>query len=207
MNRTTHLQISACAFAALLLVGCSSAPGSAPGASQSQASAAQNSAAQAAAAQAAREAQEAADKTEQERQQRIADANQKARTAKFVPQNYASHNDNGRVILLKFQKNGRVLWDETAENSEALHHVGKWSQKGKQVRLSFYNKETKNTESVMFEPKQALLSPRETNADCKALGGLLPLELNGDKEGLNNFYFWPESQIKRNEGTCLAAKK
>ena len=209
MKFQTNLQISACALAALLLVGCGSTGGS-TGAMQNQQAAA-NSAAQAAAAtQAAREAQEAADKAEQERQQRIADANQNARAAKFVAQTFTSQTGSSRTILLKFQKNGRVTWDETAENSDPVSHNGKWSIKGKQLRLSFYNKETKGTETAVFEPKQALLSPNENDADCKAMSGLLPVELNGDKEGLNNFYFWPQSQVTRHNGTCLteaASKK
>ena len=201
MKPQIHLQIAVCAVAALLLVGCDSMPSAAQNVAQTQQSTAQNSAAQAAAA------QEAADKAEAERVARIADANQNARSAKFVAQNYSTQNDNGRTIVLKFQKNGRVVWDETADNAEAISHSGKWTVKGKQLRLSFFNKETKATANVSFEPKQALLSPREKNADCKALPGLLPVELNGEKGGLGNLYFWPQTQVKRNEGTCIAGKK
>ena len=207
MKPQIHLQIAVCAVAALLLVGCDSMPSAGQNVAQTQQSTGQNNAAQAAAAQAARQAQEAADKAEAERVARIADANQNARSAKFVAQNYSTQNDNGRTIVLKFQKNGRVVWDETADNAEAISHSGKWTVKGKQLRLSFFNKETKATENVSFEPKQALLSPREKNADCKALPGLLPVELNGEKGGLGNLYFWPQTQVKRNEGTCIAGKK
>lgn len=201
MKLQIHLQIAVCAVAALLLVGCDSMPSAGQHVAQTQQSTAQNSAAQAAAA------QEAADKAEAERVARIADANQNARSAKFVAQNYSTQNDNGRTIVLKFQKNGRVVWDETADNAEAISHSGKWTVKGKQLRLSFFNKETKATENVSFEPKQALLSPREKNADCKALPGLLPVEINGEKDGLGTLYFWPQTQVKRNEGTCIAGKK
>ena len=201
MKPQIHLQIAVCAVAALLLVGCDSMPSAGQHVAQTQQSTAQNSAAQAAAA------QEAADKAEAERVVRIADANQNARSAKFVAQNYSTQNDNGRTIVLKFQKNGRVVWDETADNAEAISHSGKWTVKGKQLRLSFFNKETKATENVSFEPKQALLSPREKNADCKALPGLLPVEINGEKDGLGTLYFWPQTQVKRNEGICIAGKK
>ena len=201
MKPQIHLQIAVCAVAALLLVGCDSMPSAGQHVAQTQQSTAQNSAAQAAAA------QEAADKAEAERVARIADANQNARSAKFVAQNYSTQNDNGRTIVLKFQKNGRVVWDETADNAEAISHSGKWTVKGKQLRLSFFNKETKATENVSFEPKQALLSPREKNAGCKALPGLLPVEINGEKDGLGTLYFWPQTQVKRNEGICIAGKK
>lgn len=207
MKHQPHLQLVACAVAALWLAGCDSMPSAGQSSAPTQSNAAQNSAAQAAATQAAKEAQEAVDKAEAERVARIDAANKNARTAKFVAQNYTTQNDNGRTIVLKFQKNGRVLWEETAENAQALSHAGKWAVKGKQLNLSFFNKETKATENVSFEPKQALLSPREKNADCKALPGLLPVDLNGDKDGLGNLYFWPQAQVKRHEGTCIAGKK
>ena len=207
MKLQAHLQIIACAVAALLLAGCDSLPSGAQKSAQTQQDAAQNAAAQAAAAQAARAAQESAQQAQAERVQRITDANQNARSAKFVAQNYTTQNDNGRTIVLKFQKNGRVVWDETADNAQVISHIGKWSVKGKQLRLSFFNKETQASENMSLEPKQALLSPGETNADCKALPGLLPLELNGDKDDLSHLYFWPQTQVTRNAGTCIAGKK
>ena len=194
---------AACAVAALLLSGCDTMPGNAASPQAAQ----QAPEAQAAAAQAKRDAEEAAAKAEREREQKIASANSNARAARFVAQNYVTVNGEGANVTMHFTKNGRVVWQQSAGQGEDAPNAmnGNWSAKGKQLRVTFYNKADKKKEVYVFEPKVALLAPAQQDDGCKALPGLLPVDINGTTEGLNNYYFWPKVQVDKNQGTCAAA--
>lgn len=183
--------------AILALSACSSAPTQPEGA----ATAAQ---AQATAdAQATAKAQAEAEAAQQ-RQKAIADANQNARAARFVPQTYASWNQGGANVTVKFLKNGRVSWEEPGKDGKPFVMQGNWRvAKGGQLNVVFQNKEEKKKENFSFAPKTALISPNAADAGCNALPGLLPLEANGQTDKLDNVYLWPKAQLEKNQGSCV----
>lgn len=185
--------------AALALGACTSAPGQPGGAdaaTQAQADAA---------AQAAAKAQAEADAAQQQRRQAIAEANQNARAARFAPQTYASWNEGGANVTVKFLKNGRASWEEPGKDGKPFVMHGSWRVAKGQVNVVFQNKEEKKKESFSFAPKVALVAPAAAAADagCKALPGLLPLEANGQTEKLDNIYLWPKAQLEKNQGSCV----
>ena len=154
-----------------------------------------------AAANAARAQQEAEAKAAEDRAQKIADANQSARNAKFVAQPYSSWNDKGNVTL-NFTKNGKVVWEEPGNNG-VFSMQGTWRLQKGQVVVRLYNKADKKTELFSFIPKVALIAPSAEDADCKALPGLLPVSANGKTDNLNNIYLWPKAQVEKNQGSCI----
>ena len=201
MTLKTPWTAAACATV-LLLSACGSMTSNDAATQQAQ----EQAPAQAAATQAKRDADD--NKAAKERQQKIVEANQNASSARFVPQNYVTANDGGANVTMRFTKNGRVVWQQNAAEGEKAPAAmnGNWSAKGKQLRVTFYNKAEKKKEVYVFEPKVALLSPAQTNDSCKALTGLLPVDINGTSQGLDNYYFWPQAQVTKNQGTCVAAK-
>lgn len=183
--------------AALALGACTSAPGQPEGAdaaTQAQADAA---------AQAAAKAQAEADAAQQQRRQAVAEANQNARAARFAPQTYASWNEGGANVTVKFLKNGRASWEEPGKDGKPFVMYGSWRVAKGQVNVVFQNKEEKKKESFSFAPKAALIAPAAADAGCKALPGLLPLEANGQTEKLDNIYLWPKAQLEKNQGSCV----
>lgn len=196
MNFRTPVQIAACLAVAMALSACDTAP-----TQNANQQAAQQSAANAARVQQEAEAK-AAEQAEQERAQKIADANQAARTGKFVAQPYGTWNEKGNLTL-NFLKGGKVVWEEPGESGGKFTMTGNWRLQKGQVLVKLYNKQDKKSESFSFVPKVALIAPSATDANCKALPGLLPVDANGKKDNLNNIYLWPKAQLDKNQGSCI----